>query len=104
MIRTVLVTYAAFEPIPVAFAFELPVAVAAKLSGDPVEDGPEVAEHVFAETNRYGGELWDAMKPGLAETADRRRHTALSVGDFVSYDGRHYRCEPFGFQLVPSAG
>lgn len=60
-------------------------------------DDLAVCERVFHDTNTYGGELWDALQPVIPA---RRSHTALSVGDKVSIDGRTYRCEMMGFALV----
>lgn len=56
-----------------------------------------ICEQVFADTNRYEGAIWEAMREVMPA---ERSHTALSVGDKVSIDGRTYRCEPIGFALV----
>ena len=72
-------------------------------AGDPVAtervfieiagDDLEICELVFANTNLYQGEVWDALQPLPAE----RTHTSLSVGDVVVVDGRAYECAFFGF-------
>ena len=48
-------------------------------------------------TNLYAGKVWDAVESVMPA---ERSHTALSVGDFVSIDGRTYRCADLGFTLV----
>ena len=57
----------------------------------------ELCERIYANTNLYQGVIWDAVEPHLP--ADRS-HTALSIGDLVSIDGRTYRCADLGFELV----
>lgn len=61
------------------------------------ESDLEFCERVYANTNTYAGLVWDALQPVMP--ADRS-HTALSVGDLVSIDGRTYRCADLGFTLV----
>lgn len=63
------------------------------------ETDKEFCERVFANTNQYEGAVWDALQPALPED---RPHTALSVGDRVTIDGRSYRCESLGFAPIPS--
>lgn len=59
-----------------------------------------LAEKVFAETNTYQGDLWDALQP----LPDDRTHTALSVifnrGDWIIIDGTTWEVAPFGFTKV----
>ena len=57
----------------------------------------ELCERIYANTNLYQGVIWDALQAVIP--ADRP-HTALSVGDLVSIDGRTYRCAELGFTLV----
>lgn len=61
------------------------------------ESDLEFCERVFANTNLYAGKVWDAVESVMPA---ERSHTALSVGDFVSIDGRTYRCADLGFTLV----
>jgi hypothetical protein len=61
------------------------------------ESDLEFCERVFANTNVYEGRVWDALQPVMPA---ERSHTALSVGDLVSIDGRTYRCADLGFQRV----
>jgi hypothetical protein len=57
-------------------------------------DGIAIAEVVFRDTNLYQGVLWDLLEPVLPEN---RTHTALSVGDEVTVDGRTYQCASIGW-------
>jgi hypothetical protein len=52
-----------------------------------------VCEKVFRDTNLYEGDLWDALQP----LSDRRTHTAISVGDYITIDGRMYCCGKMGW-------
>jgi len=61
----------------------------------------EIAEMIYAQTNRYAGVVWDIMQPVMPAN---RPHTAISMGDLVEIDGRVYRCEAVGFKLVEFAG
>lgn len=58
------------------------------------ESDLEFCERVFANTNTYQGRVWDALQSVIPA---ERSHTALSVGDKVSIDGRTYDCAPVGF-------
>lgn len=71
--------------------------VSAQFEFDLHENDLSFCERVFANTNTYQGQVWDALQPVMP--ADRS-HTALSVGDLVSIDGRTYRCADLGFTLV----
>ena len=71
--------------------------VSAKFEFDLHENDLSFCERVFANTNTYQGQVWSALEPHLPAT---RSHTALSVGDLVSIDGRTYRCADLGFTLV----
>ena len=71
--------------------------VSAKFEFDLHENDLSFCERVFANTNTYQGKVWDALQPVMP--ADRS-HTALSIGDLVSIDGRTYRCADLGFTLV----
>lgn len=57
----------------------------------------ELCERIYANTNLYQGVIWDTLQAVIP--ADRP-HTALSVGDLVSIDGRKYVCADIGFSLV----
>lgn len=57
----------------------------------------DVCNVAFSNTNLYSGALWDILEPALPED---RTHTALSVGDFVTVDGRRYRCEEVGWKAA----
>jgi hypothetical protein len=52
---------------------------------------------LFRDTNLYQGELWDLIEPNLSP---KRTHTALSVRDEVSIDGRRYVCAGIGWEPV----
>lgn len=58
------------------------------------DDDFVICERIWTDMNQYQGEIWNAMQPLPAP----RPHTALSVGDEVSIDGRVYVCADFGFQ------
>jgi len=61
----------------------------------PLEgDDHDIAEECFVATNTAHGLLWTLIEPALPP---ERTHTALSVGDTVSIDGRAYRCDRFGW-------
>lgn len=55
-----------------------------------------VCEMLFHSTNRYQGDLWDALQP----LPEDRTHTAMCVGDDVTIDGRIFRCMDMGFAEV----
>ncbi len=61
------------------------------------DDDHKLCERLFRDTNLYNGELWDLIEPGLSP---KRTHTALSVGDEVSIDGRRYVCADIGWEPV----
>ena len=61
---------------------------------DIAGDDLEICEMVFANTNLYRGQVWDALQPLPTD----RTHTSLSVGDVVLVDGRAYECASFGFE------
>jgi hypothetical protein len=71
--------------------------VSAKFEFDLNENDLSFCERVFANTNIYQGKVWDTLAPHLPA---ERSHTALSIGDLVSIDGRTYRCADLGFSLV----
>lgn len=60
--------------------------------------GEQVCDVVFADTNRYQGEFWNALEPHLPEN---RTHTSLSMGDEVEVDGVTYLCDHIGWEIVP---
>lgn len=55
-----------------------------------------ICEMVFRDTNVYDGSLWALLQP----LPEERTHTALSVGDEVTIDGRIFRCMDIGFAEV----
>jgi hypothetical protein len=71
--------------------------VSARFEFDLHENDLSFCERVFANTNTYQGQVWNALEPHLPAN---RSHTALSIGDLVSIDGRTYRCADLGFTLV----
>lgn len=86
---TIEITWSAFahfgKPVTSAkFEFEL----------DADEFDLMFCERAFAATNTYQGRVWDALQGVIPA---ERSHTALSVGDKVSIDGRDYLCAPVGF-------
>lgn len=57
-----------------------------------------VCESVFHATNTYSGAVWDKVQ---AVMPAERTHTALSVGDTVTVDGRTYVCASAGWLPLP---
>lgn len=57
----------------------------------------EICEQAFENTNLYSGPLWDLLQPVMPEV---RWHTSLSMGDFVTIDGRKYECKEIGWERV----
>lgn len=57
----------------------------------------EICNAIYSNTNHYAGKFWDALQAVIP--ADRP-HTALSMGDKVSIDGREYVCSEIGWALV----
>jgi hypothetical protein len=57
----------------------------------------QLCERLFRDTNLYQGQLWDLIEPNLSP---KRTHTALSVRDEVSIDGRRYVCAGIGWEPV----
>lgn len=55
-----------------------------------------ICEMLFHSTNTYQGDLWDALQP----LPEKRTHTAMSVGDEVTINGRRYRCMDLGFAEI----
>jgi hypothetical protein len=63
-----------------------------------------ICNKVFEDTNKYQGALWDVLEPLLPQG---RTHTALSVGDTVTFhdtlvkaepmDGIVFTCAPMGW-------
>lgn len=53
-----------------------------------------LCEKVYSDTNLYSGEFWEKLEKWLPQD---RSHTALSIGDSVSIDGKVYVCDDFGF-------
>lgn len=93
--RTQLVTvaYRAFEDTPVTISF--------RYSPDRDVDPRTLCEQLFEQTNTYQGPLFDLMRPGLDATRDTgRHHTALSVGDRVTINGRTWECAPLSWEPV----
>jgi hypothetical protein len=60
-------------------------------------DDLRICELAFENTNLYSGPLWDLISPVIPQN---RWHTSLSVGDFVSIDGRKYECKDIGWERV----
>ena len=60
---------------------------------DGLEDW-QICEKMFEETNLYRGAAWEILQP----LPEKRTHTALSVGDYVTIDGQMYRCASFGWE------
>lgn len=56
-----------------------------------------VCNFIYRETNLYNGEFWDAISDVLPEG---RSHTAISIGDVVSVNGKSYMVEGFGWKEV----
>jgi hypothetical protein len=90
-------------------------------SDSPIDVLHVIAEAVFEGTNIYAGPVWEAIEPHLPEWdhgyADRanaaedvgafapvldghRDHTALSVGDTVTFEGITLAVASFGFDQV----
>lgn len=86
---TITITWAAFgEPTSATLDFTPPV------------DDKTALEDMYAATNTYGEiqpVLWSLIEPVLPTS---RSHTALSIGDLVTIDGRTYRCAPIGWEEV----
>lgn len=59
-------------------------------------DHPQLCEFLFRDTNTYSGSFWTLLQP----LPEKRTHTAMSVGDEVTIDGRTYRCMDIGFAEV----
>lgn len=57
-----------------------------------------ICEAVFHDTNTYSGALWRKLETVLPV---ERTHTALSVGDTVTVDGRTYVCASAGWRTLP---
>jgi hypothetical protein len=55
-----------------------------------------LCEFLFRDTNTYSGNFWTLLQP----LPEERTHTAMSVGDEVTIDGKTYRCEDIGFKEV----
>jgi hypothetical protein len=55
-----------------------------------------LCEFLYRDTNTYSGSLWDLLQP----LPENRTHTALSVGDTVSLDGRVWEVADFGFKRI----
>jgi hypothetical protein len=82
--KTVNITWRAFgSPTSITFTTDV--------DGTPLE----ICEQLFAETNKYHGELWNIIDPLLPEN---RTHTALSVGDEVQVNDTAFRCAPIGWE------
>jgi hypothetical protein len=72
----------------------------------------EVAERLYAATNTYGSlfpEVWAVTEPALppftidvesAASRGERDHTALSVGDTITFEGKILSCEHVGWKEV----
>lgn len=61
------------------------------------EEDAYVCERVWADMNKYEGDIWNALEPFLPSP---RPHTAMSVGDEIRIDGRAYVCADFGFEAI----
>lgn len=59
-----------------------------------------IAERVFRETNLYEGPWWRKIEAALPAV---RHHTALSVGDIVTIEGRALECAPLGWKRLEDA-
>jgi hypothetical protein len=59
---------------------------------DGLEDW-QICEKMFEATNLQDGAAWEIVQP----LPPNRTHTSLSVGDYVSVDGRMYRCASIGW-------
>jgi hypothetical protein len=55
-----------------------------------------ICEFIFRDTNTYQGSFWTLLQP----LPENRTHTALSVGDEVTIDGRTFRCADIGFEEI----
>lgn len=94
---TITVTWKAFEK---SLGFGEKVASATvTICAHRDTDDDDICEWVFQDTNKYQGSFWDLIEPLLPEN---RTHTALSVGDEVTVNGRTYRCEGAGWLEVVS--
>lgn len=69
----------------------------AELEFDFPEGDTLICNAIYSNTNHYAGKFWDALQEVIP--ADRP-HTALSMGDKISIDGREYVCSEFGWTLV----
>lgn len=69
----------------------------AELEFDFPEGDTLICNAIYSNTNHYAGKFWDALQEVIP--ADRP-HTALSMGDKISIDGREYVCSEFGWALV----
>jgi hypothetical protein len=61
-----------------------------------LDDYHAICEAVFAQTNQYAGEIWDALQP----LPEGRTHTAVSVGDVVIINGNRFMCREMGFERL----
>jgi hypothetical protein len=87
--RQVLIKQLNIRPADVEFEFDFDL-------GREEEDS-YICERVWADMNKYEGNIWDALEPFLPAP---RPHTALSVGDEIRIDGRAYVCADFGFEKI----
>ena len=90
-VRQITVTWKAFTPRDDREVTSVTILVAS------TDTDLQLCERLFRDTNLYQGELWDAIEPGLSP---KRTHTALSVGDEVSINGRRYTCADIGWEPV----
>jgi hypothetical protein len=81
-------------------AFENSIAVGKNATVESDLDDFDLCEEVYAATNLYQGQIWEALQP----LPEDRSHTALSVisdrGDYVIIDNAVYEVAAFGFRKV----
>lgn len=69
----------------------------AELDFDFPEGDIQICNAIYSNTNHYAGKFWDALQEVIPED---RPHTAISMGDKISIDGREYVCSEIGWALV----
>jgi hypothetical protein len=57
----------------------------------------DLLDKVWRDTNLYKGSFWRVLEPVLPEN---RTHTAMSVGDEVTINGRSYYCNHIGWKRI----
>lgn len=97
MIYTITVTWnPMFPERKIAMGLEVEASAEKRFSfvTEDIMTGEQVCSAVYAATNLYAGEIWDAMQPLPAD----RGHTAISMGDFITVNGVTYECAEFGWK------